>query len=107
MSEPVTDPNMPKVIPSVWISLVVALLGTATAFGAPISEAQSAALIALAGALAAVIPTLDVILRRGRLAYLAQKEQAVARAAAENRLRARLAPVATTIVNNQPTESPE
>jgi predicted MFS family arabinose efflux permease len=68
-------PNMPKVIPSVWISLVVAAIGTATAFGAPISDAQSAALVGLVGALSAVIPALDVWLRRGRLKYLADTQK--------------------------------
>jgi hypothetical protein len=68
-------PNMPKVIPSVWISLVIAVLGTATAFGVPISDAQSAALIGLVGALSAVIPALDVWLRRGRLKYLADTQK--------------------------------
>ena len=69
------QPNMPKVIPSVWISLVVAVLGTATAIGVPISDAQSAALIGLVGALSAVIPALDVWLRRGRLKYLADTQK--------------------------------
>lgn len=75
MPQQTETPNMPKVIPTVWIALVVAVLGTATAFGAPISDAQSAALIGLVGAFSAVIPALDVWLRRGRLAYLAEAQK--------------------------------
>lgn len=100
-------PNMPKIIPSVWLSLVVAILGTATAFGVPISDAQSAALIGLVGALSAVIPVLDVWLRRGRLSYLATVENSKARAEAGNRLRDRLESVGTTVINNAPQEPSE
>lgn len=69
------QPNMPKVIPSVWIGLVAASLAVAASFGLELSPAQQTAIIGFASALAAAIPAIDVWLRRARLAYLTDLER--------------------------------
>lgn len=81
------QPNMPKVPPSIWIALATATIGVSAAFGLPLSSEQSNALIALVGVLSIAIPGFDTWLRRARLAYLSNRESALARAAADQRFR--------------------
>jgi hypothetical protein len=68
------EPNMPRVIPGIWIGLLASGLGVAAAFGLDLSPAQQTAIIGFASALGAVFSTVDGRLRRARLEYFASKE---------------------------------
>jgi hypothetical protein len=57
---------MPDVTKTQLVALVQAVIAVAAAFGLPISDAQSAALIGLAAAGLVVLPIADAMIRRGR-----------------------------------------
>lgn len=65
-------PPMPDVTRAQIVALVQAIIGVAVAFGAPISDTQSTALLGLVGAIAVVLPLADAMLRRGRARMIAE-----------------------------------
>lgn len=67
---------MPKVPPGILIGLATSVLGTAAAFGLPITEDQSIALLALVTSLSVAIPAFEAWLRGNRLKYLAARDAA-------------------------------
>lgn len=89
------QPNMPKVTPGVWISLVTAILGVLTSFGLDLETAQQAAIVVLATAVATVVPIVEAWLRKARLVFLGEQVRAAAKVEA-----AQAAP-ATTVINNE------
>lgn len=58
--------DMPDLTRAQLLAIVQSIIAAAVAFGAPISEAQSVALLALAGALAAVLVHGDATIRKSR-----------------------------------------
>lgn len=58
--------QMQDVTPATWVALIAALLGVLAAFGVPISEEQSVAVLALAGVVSAMILKHDKDLRVAR-----------------------------------------
>ena len=59
-------PAMSDITPGPVLGVIVAIAGVASAFGLPISDEQSIALISLAGALSVALPGFEAWLRRGR-----------------------------------------
>lgn len=58
--------NRPDITPAQILAVVQSIVAVAVAFGAPITEAQSVALLALAGGLAAILGYSDARIREGR-----------------------------------------
>lgn len=56
----------PDVTPAQLVAIVSAIIGVAVAFGAPITDAQSAALVGLAGVVASALLVGDAVIRNGR-----------------------------------------
>jgi hypothetical protein len=64
----VTTPDLTR---AQIVALVQAAIGCAVAFGAPITEAQSGALLALVGVLSVVLVAADASIRRARAKHIA------------------------------------
>ena len=62
--------KMPDVTPAQIVALAQAVAGVAVAFGLPLSEAQSVALIGLVGVIATVLFGADAKIRNGRAKVL-------------------------------------
>jgi hypothetical protein len=63
--------NTPDLTRAQLLAVITDAIAAAVAFGVPISEAQSAALIALAGSLSVVLVVADAGIRRSRAKHLA------------------------------------
>lgn len=72
-----TDPNpileTPDVPVAQIIAIVQAVIGALVAFGVPMSDEQSAAIIQLCTALAVGLPIADAVIRNGRARGSAQR----------------------------------
>lgn len=69
-------PATPNVTTLQLVAIGQAVIALAVAFGLPITDEQSAAIIQLATALAIALPLADAHLRNGRARYFAAKERA-------------------------------
>lgn len=67
-------PATPNVTTLQLVAIAQAVIALAVAFGAPVSDEQSAAIIQLATALAIALPLADAHLRNGRARYFAARE---------------------------------
>lgn len=56
----------PDITKAQYVAIVQPVITVAVAFGAPVSDAQSTALIGLAGAFSTALVVADAIIRRGR-----------------------------------------
>lgn len=56
----------PDITPAQIVALAVTIVALATAFGAPITEAQATAIVAVVGSLAGVLVVGDSVIRNGR-----------------------------------------
>lgn len=63
--------STPDVTKAQVVGIVQALLAVAVAFGAPITETQSAAVLGLAGVVFTVLTIADAMIRRARAEHLA------------------------------------
>lgn len=66
--------EMPDVTKIQLVAIVQPIISTAIAFGAPITDAQSIALMGLAGALSTVLTLADAHIRNGRSRALSAPE---------------------------------
>ena len=58
--------KLPDVTPAQIVAIAQAIIGAAVAFSAPITEAQSAALLGVVAVVAAVLIPADAAIRRAR-----------------------------------------
>ena len=65
--------DTPDITKAQIVAVIQPVITCAVAFGAPISEVQSAALLGLAGAISTALVIADAMIRRGRSAMMANK----------------------------------
>lgn len=58
--------NTPDITTAQIVTIVQAVIGLIVAFGAPVTDEQSAAIVQLVTAVAVVLPLADAIIRNGR-----------------------------------------